>query len=725
MTGDDVTSSAGGQAEQRAGERSERHWALRNGLHLWVLWGFAVAQPTFDFLSNSVSRFFLLRGVAPLSLVVALVGYLVVPPLLMLGAEALVRRFSERWGHRLHLVLVWALVSLIALYALEKIFPGGARARGAMLVLGAWALGLAGTVVYVRFTAPRQFLEVLTPAPAIFLLLLLFFSPAKGLVFPGDAGEARADTGARAPIVMVVFDEFPSSSLLQRPGRIHAQRFPNFSRLSRETTWFPNATSISASTTESIPSILSGRRPRAEDPDSELLPTAADFPDSMFTLLARSHRLEANELFTQLCRPDLCPLDESMVRRTLSLASAMSVASAHVLTPAALGIRLPALGSTWGESLSAQDATREIDPSDVKRGVARRYPTAAFEKFIGSLRRQQPGERPPFYFLHVYVPHTPWRYLPSGQSYTADTQARGRPAGFVWSDDKTTVAQALQRHLVQVQATDRLVGRLVRRLREVGLYDKSTLILTADHGGSIAPGGNHRKPTKENLADIGLVPLFVKAPGQRSGESDKRFVRTLDLLPSVADMLDIEVPWNVAGKSWLPRDNGERPLSMTRYSGEVTPSLLRRQRRRTLRRNTDLLGRGATGADLFTVGARPELLGRRLTGLDVAKQSDVRVALKDADRLGSVDPQASFLPALIEGRVVGGAPGRHELAIAINGRIRAATRTSADGQGFSTLVPPRALVKGANTVEIVQVVPKGRDLRLTSLGGVGTKSQEN
>ncbi|HYI37104.1 MAG TPA: sulfatase-like hydrolase/transferase [Thermoleophilaceae bacterium] len=715
-----MTSPAGGKAEERAGERSERRWALRNGLHLWVLWGFAVAQPTFEFLSGSVSRFFLLRGVAPLSLTVALVGYLVLPPLLMLGAEALVRRFSERWSRRLHLVLVWALVSLIALYFLEQIFPGGDRARGAMLVLGCWAIGLAGTVAYARYSAPRQFLDVLTPAPAIFLVLLLFFSPAKSLVLPGDAGEPRPDSGARAPIVMVVFDEFPTSSLLQTPDRIHAQRFPNFSRLSRETTWFSNATSISASTIESIPSILSGRRPREEDPESEQLPTAADYPDSMFTLLARSHRLEAMELFTQLCRPDLCPLDQSMVRRTLSLASAISVGSAHVLTPPALGIRLPALGSTWGESLNAQDATREIDPSDIKRGEARRYPTAHFEKFIGSLKRQQPGDRPPFHFLHVYVPHTPWRYLPSGQSYTVDTQVRGRPAGFAWSDDKQTVAQALQRHLVQVQATDRLVGRLVRRLREVGLYDKSTLILTADHGGSITPGGNHRKPKKQNLADIGLVPLFVKAPGQTSGGSDQRFVRTLDLLPSVADMLDIKIPWKVAGKSWLPRDNGERPLSMTRYSGKVTPSLLRQQRRRTLRRNIELLGRGGTGPDLFTVGSRPELLGRRLAGLNVAKESGAHAQLTDADRLASVNPRGSFLPALIQGRVVGGRPGRHELAIAINGRIRAAARTSADGQGFSALVPPRAFVKGANRVEIVRVVPTGRDLRLTNLGGVGT-----
>lgn len=709
------------QAQQPTAETSGRRWALRNGVHLWVLWGFAVVQPTFDALSHNVARFFLLRGVEPVSLIVSIVGYAIVPPLLMLGAEALVRRFSARWAGRVHLFLVWALASLILLYALKQVFTVDGRAQGAVLVVGCWALGVAATVAYVRFTVPRLFLEILTPMPAVFVVLLLFFSPAEGLLFPGSAGDARADGGATAPVVVVIFDEFPDSSLLDAKGEIDARRYPNFARLARDVTWFPNATSAGSTTIESIPAILSGMKPREEDPDSEVLPTASDYPNSIFSLLAGSHDVKAMELYTQLCKPELCPLDESPVRRTVELASAISVGSAQVLVPKALNIRLPAIGSTWGESLEAQEVTNQVEPSEVRRSVARRYPAQSFERFIESIQPQEPEDRPGLYFLHVNLPHTPWRNLPSGQVYSTGPNAPdGRTAGFKWTDDRELLAEAVQRHLVQVQLTDRLVGKLIRRLRDLDLYDSSAIVLTSDHGGSLIPGNNHRKPNEENLADIALVPLFVKAPRQRTGRRDQRFVRTFDLVPTLADMLGVELPWEADGISWAsPGDAAERPLSMTTYSGPMTRSMLLRQQRQTVRRNAALLGPAGRGPDLFTTRTRPRLLGRTLTELDPGRQSGVRAEIENPARLGSVSLDGGFLPALVEGRLVGGEPERQELAVAVNGRIWGSAKTTEDGEGFAALISPEAFRDGENRVDVLLVEPAGGTLRLTRLGGVG------
>src|SRR4051812_27316224 len=43
------------------------------------------------------------------------------------------------------------------------------------------------------------------------------------------------------PVVMIVFDEFPTTSLLDAHGRIDAVRYPNFARLARDANWFPQA----------------------------------------------------------------------------------------------------------------------------------------------------------------------------------------------------------------------------------------------------------------------------------------------------------------------------------------------------------------------------------------------------------------------------------------------------------------------------------------------------
>jgi len=709
------------------GKRSERHWALRNGVHLWVLWGFAVVQPTVSVLGSAAARFFLLRAVEPVSLTVAIVGFAVAPPLLLLGLEAIAGRVSARARDGIHTCLVWILLSLVALYALKQLVPGGGWVTGAILVLGCWVLGLAGTAAYRRFSAPGLILDVLAPAPVLFVALLLFFSPVKLLLFPERAAAQQPATEARAPVVMVVFDEFPTTSLLTPDGEIDAARFPNFAGLVREATWFPNATTMSNATVEAVPSLLTGVAPRPEEPESTRVPSVSDHPNSLFTLLGRTHRLEVMELFTQLCTSDLCPLEGSVAGRTLTVMAAMSVASAHALVPSSVtstlqgvGLRLPAAGSTWLESLNAQNPTREVDPSTLNRTDARRYPKEHLEKFIRSLDAQRPGQRPALYFLHVNLPHHSWKHTPSGQRYyVGPNNPAGRaPSGYQWTADRRALGSALQRHLLQVQLADRMVGDLVRRLKATGLYEKAAVVLVADHGGSFVPGGNHRLPRSYNLAEIAHVPLFFKAPGQRRGGIDRRYVRSVDILPTLADTLGVDIAWRIAGRSWLgPRRAGDRPLSITGYTGPMTPSILEEQRRRAVRRNIDLLGPGGGGPDLFAVGPHRELLGRSVGELDVADERGARVELDAADRLLSVDPRGVFIPALVEGRIVTANPRPQELAVAVDGRISAVGESSTEGDAFSIMVPPRAFRKGANAVEVFTVSASGAGPALHRLGG--------
>ena len=77
-----------------------------------------------------------------------------------------------------------------------------------------------------------------------------------------------------------------------------------------------------------------------------------------------------------------------------------------------------------------------------------------------------------------------------------------------------------QRYLLQLGFVDRLIGRLVRRLKAKGLYDDSLVVVTADHGISWRPGVTTRRlVSPASVDELTPVPLIVKRPGQRRGRS--------------------------------------------------------------------------------------------------------------------------------------------------------------------------------------------------------------
>ena len=174
---------------------------------------------------------------------------------------------------------------------------------------------------------------------------------------------------------------------------------------------------------------------------------------------------------------------------------------------------------------------------------------ARLHRWIGAIRER---ERPTFYFQHALLPHEPWIYLPSGRQSRppGNDPIRGinRPIGF---HDPALTDHNHLRHLLQVGYVDRQLGLVLRRLRRTGLFDRAILIVVADHGYSFevgvdGPASGDARPTSTQIAP---VPFFVKAPGQTEGEVDDSLVRTIDVVPTIADLLDIQVRWRHDGCS--------------------------------------------------------------------------------------------------------------------------------------------------------------------------------
>src|SRR5262249_25718355 len=196
----------------------------------------------------------------------------------------------------------------------------------------------------------------------------------------------------------------------------------------------------------------------------------------------------------------------------------------------------------------------------------------------------------------------------------ARTNAPGR-VGERWFDNQLA-EQAWQRHILQVGYTDRLLGTFLRRLHQTGLWNRALVVVTADHGISFRGGDLRRRPTKPNLAGLGFTPLFIRLPGQQHGRVvDGRHVVTVDILPTIADVLGIKIPWHIDGASALARRPGSRRVEVAGVSAPYEHELA--QRRASLARQLDVLGSGSWGRELAATGRYRGLVGKPLGALQI------------------------------------------------------------------------------------------------------------
>lgn len=484
-------------------------------LHLATLASLAVAQPVFDLLSQ-YPQFLVAHHSGPVETGFLVLLLCVFVPAAVAAVEWLLSRtLGGRCQPRAAgIALLVFPPGLLVLKRIGEVPP--------VLMVGAAAvLAWLGRRAYLRYRTARLYLTLLSPAILVVPILFLTGTSVQQIFAPAETrGPVLAEGATDTPIVMVVFDELPVQSLLDRHGRIDPVRFPGFAELSGQATWYRNATSVSHSTQFSVPAMLTGKRPEGE---LGMLPTLAGYPNNLFTWLRRSHRLNVFETTTRLC-PACRRSAPGQLRKTLSLLWDLAVVYLHLVLPENLAGGLPDVRHGW--------------TLPKPHRWWRDHPVAQFEAFLETLREDG---KPGLNFIHLQIPHVPWIYLPSGKRYRSDWNVEA------WNRDELLATQAYQRHLLQVGLADRLLGRLIRKLRASRLFDRSLIVVVSDHGVSFRPGASRRQITTANFMDLLAVPLLIKAPGQQQGGVSDRPTRTTDIFPSIAGILGVPAPWPTDG----------------------------------------------------------------------------------------------------------------------------------------------------------------------------------
>jgi choline-sulfatase len=144
--------------------------------------------------------------------------------------------------------------------------------------------------------------------------------------------------------------------------------------------------------------------------------------------------------------------------------------------------------------------------------------------------------RPFLAWVHLYEPHAP---------YDPPEQIRSRfPPTMIGAYDG------------EIATADVQVARLVNHLAAAGRLDRTLVVILGDHGESLGEHGEEQHGFFIYDADI-RIPLIIAGPGVPARVITET-VRIVDVMPTILQLLQIDAPQGVQGRSLLPLARGER-----------------------------------------------------------------------------------------------------------------------------------------------------------------------
>lgn len=645
----------------------------------------AVSWPVLEVLGNN-AEFFIARGSTKAEVWLLVFTVAVGLPLLVASLTLL----PGRVGAIVSRVLI-GLLSLALAFLFLRRLPGPDSIPQVL----ALPIGVAAPLIFGRFDGLRSTFRLLTLAPLLAVGLFTFATPTGTGILAGGGAPAGAPVRPRNPVtvVLIVLDEFPVASLIDPEGNLRADRYPNFARLASDGVWFRNAMTVQQQTEHSVPAILTGF-----NPDQSLTPLAGQYPNSIFSALARSHRMRVSEAITRLCPARVCGQvgTGTAGERAQAMASDTAIIAGHALLPAWATTDLPAIDRSWGNFGGEVTDFNAIEAFNEEAAHDPRQKLQTLAEHI----RTDPTDQPTLYFTHALLPHFPWRFLPSGQSYPLDREKLPGGVGTGWGDNAWLSAQALQRHLLQVEYVDTVLGEVMAAMETAGIYDDSLLILVADHGIALRPNIEHwRRIGPDTVGDVAAVPLFVKPPGGGEGTIDDRRALTIDIVPTIADVLQFRPPWAVDGQSLLGPPPIRTETTTTGPVSSATYGVDGSEKLAVAARNSGWMPTG-NPFELRPPGS-PDLVGQSLDQI-AEGEADFRAIVDRTQWYQAVRPESGVIPARITGSLLGAPSDEEVIGVAVNGIVAGLTLTYVEDTvvRWQLMVPPQLLQPGENALEV-------------------------
>lgn len=343
-----------------------------------------------------------------------------------------------------------------------------------------------------------------------------------------DNGNSKSDIGRGAPNVFVIVIDAAAAQYFGCYGDPHGAS-PVIDEFARQNVLFENAYSQTATTVSSTASLLSGTR-------------------------ATTHRVtDRNMLPTEL-------------RTAAELLASIGCRSFGIIGNPWAGADFTGLhrGYELCVQVWAQPELAKNRPLEDTRRFVVTMPEdingasdAVLKKF---------GRSGGFAYVHYLQPHKPYdppekflREYPCGVMAWDDIHDLWEQANKSGEAVEETVRQLEARYRANIRYLDQAVGAFFDKLKAADLYDDAMIVLTSDHGDAFF---KHRQfgHNVHLYDDMVRVPLVIKFPARENIKPQRlaQLVESIDLLPTIFELIGAPRPAQFEGDSLLPLVTGER-----------------------------------------------------------------------------------------------------------------------------------------------------------------------
>jgi arylsulfatase A-like enzyme/Tfp pilus assembly protein PilF len=198
----------------------------------------------------------------------------------------------------------------------------------------------------------------------------------------------------------------------------------------------------------------------------------------------------------------------------------------------------------YDDRFSVPEGLRQVDFDRLER--------RAEDVIAPALGWLEANSRQPFFlWVHLFDPHDPYTPPPPFSEEFRDRPYDG-----------------------EIAYVDASLAKLFQKLKGLGIYDRSFIVLMSDHGESL---GEHQEMHHGYFVyDATLkVPMILKFPGSRfRGTRLANKVRTVDVAPTILQQLNVPAPPSFQGESLLAMAAGKRQgVDLPVYSETYYPKI--------------------------------------------------------------------------------------------------------------------------------------------------------
>lgn len=186
-----------------------------------------------------------------------------------------------------------------------------------------------------------------------------------------------------------------------------------------------------------------------------------------------------------------------------------------------------------------------------------KQPTKFAEKFRELLASAARDNKPFFINANICDPHRPF-IEGTGKKAKANEPLDGakvfRPSevtvpGFL--EDIPRVREEVAQYYSSVSRFDVAFGRVMQELTAAGRDSDTVVVFMSDHGMSFpfSKATVYRNGT--------WSPVLIRIPGMKEPQTHTEFVSSVDVMPSLLELLAVKPPAGMDGRSWVPLLKGE------------------------------------------------------------------------------------------------------------------------------------------------------------------------